>query len=379
MSLTSSSITADGGSMPSLDDLVSAIQQQNEWSFVVSSQWIVTIQTLAAVSLICSLGVLAFVSHIMRKHRQFLRRLSLRISAYVAAADVVSAVVQLVMLQNDLMIKLNTHSLRLVLWLSMFSTLLPMFLTLCISVQLHLSTLTHIRVGVYMRMERYYAGASVLAATILPAIAVAQMQGIFWVPYMHAFNWPAESWTRRLILWMCCYVWIILTIIYCSGVAACLALRIWALWQSSVEIVTAPRMPEKWDWSRLTASGRDSDDTMKDDSASTIRSTTGYESRSYLVTLTATDRHTHQPVAVRSYVDKRRFLLSIQRLACYPLVPVLTQLGVVAMNMTEQPSKGLYIYGTVMASTGGLLNLAVFLLNPALPDIWREAALKETI
>ncbi|KAJ1936666.1 hypothetical protein FBU59_004981, partial [Linderina macrospora] len=81
--------------------------------------------------------------------------------------------------------------------------------------------------------------------------------------------------------------------------------------------------------------------------------------------------------AVRSFVDKKRFLKSIQRLACYPLVPVITQLGVVAMNIAPEPSKGLYIYGTLMATTSGLLNFLVFTLNPALSDIWKESAAKE--
>ncbi|KAJ1718450.1 hypothetical protein LPJ53_006512, partial [Coemansia erecta] len=81
------------------------------------------------------------------------------------------------------------------------------------------------------------------------------------------------------------------------------------------------------------------------------------------------------PVAVRSYVDKRKFLRSIQRLALYPLVPVLTLLGMVVMNMVDEPTKAMYVYATVMAATGGMMNLVVFALNPALPDIWREAAL----
>ncbi|KAJ2899459.1 hypothetical protein GGI21_000116 [Coemansia aciculifera] len=371
----------------------------SEWSFVVSDQWVMAIQSLAIVSLISSAVVLIVVAHIAYRHSKYLQRLSLRVSGYVALGDLLSSIAQIIMLQNNLMMEQTESGLRFILWLSMFSTLLFVFLTLSISIQLHLSTLTNIRVAAYMRLERWYVPASVVLAAVLPAIAVAQMRGIFWVPYMHAFSWPAESWVRRLVLWMCNYVWVVLTIAYCSGVSLLLSLRIWAMWRSSVEVIAAPRMPEKWDWNRLTSASsiRESHDaeTLKDSG-----STSEFSVGAGLFSPTATDERRRQSlepmrdsnsrrgylvttlngnnaatVAVRSYVDKRRFLRSVQRLACYPLVPIVTQLGVVAMNMTAEPSKGLYVYGTAMACLSGLLNMLVFLLNPALPDIWRDAAL----
>ncbi|KAJ1804658.1 hypothetical protein LPJ56_005581 [Coemansia sp. RSA 2599] len=304
------------------------------------------------------------------------------------------------------MMSQTTHGLRFILWLSMFSTLFFIFLTFCISLQLHLSTLTNVRVGTYMRLEKFYVVASLLAAVVLPAIAVSQMKQVYWVPYMHSFNWPAPSWERRLVLWMCHYLWIILTIVYCTLVSVCLSLRIMAMWKDSVEVFVKPRMPEKWDWSKLTESGRPSNETIstfhedvnlapsspEPSSNGTLvgrrisfepvkvaghgENMAGVAGRGYLVTLMSSDQQSGRPVAVRSYVDKKRFLRSIQRLALYPVIPILSLLGLVAMNMTEEPSKGLYIYGTVMSTTGGLLNLFIFMLNPALPDIWKEAALE---
>ncbi|KAJ2004719.1 hypothetical protein H4R26_002350 [Coemansia thaxteri] len=379
-------------------DLAQALGGMGEWAFVVSDQWVLAIQSLAIVSLMSSVAVLAAVGLIARRHGKYLRRLSLRVSGYVALADLLSAVAQITMLQNDLMMRQSAAGLRFILWLSMSSTLLFVFLTLAIAVQLHLSTLTRVRVAAYMRLERVYVPASVALAAALPAVAVALMQGIFWVPYMHAFSWPADAWARRLVLWLCSYAWIVGTIAYCAAVALCLSLRIAAMWRNSVEVIAEPRMPEKWDWSRLTsASTRASHDTLSEstacDSADALRKDprtplaaaatdssgrvsisgsmgVGAPRRGYLVTVMGSG-----PVAVRSYVDKARFLRSVQRLACYPLVPIITQLGVVAMNMTSEPSRGLYIYGTAMACLSGLLNLLVFLLNPALPDIWRDAAL----
>ncbi|KAJ2831241.1 hypothetical protein FBU31_002315 [Coemansia sp. 'formosensis'] len=377
----------------------SGVMGDDGWAFVVSDKWVMTIQSLAIVSLISSVFVLAAIAHIAHRHGKYLKRLSLRVSGYVAMADLLSSVAQIVMLQNNLMMDQTESGLRFILWLSMFSTLLFVFLTLAISIQLHLSTLTKIRVAVYMRLERWYVPMSVFLAALLPAIAVAQMRGIYWVPYMHAFNWPAESWVRRLVLWMCNYVWVVLTIAYCSGVAILLSLRIWAMWRSSVEVIAAPRMPEKWDWNRLTSASsvRESHDaeTLKDSGSSQFSvgdggaglfsptigrrqslEPAGSSRRGYLVTVVGGHEGPGgAAMAVRSYVDKRRFLRSVQRLACYPLVPIITQLGVVAMNMTAEPSRGLYVYGTAMACLGGLLNLLVFMLNPALPDIWRDSAL----
>ncbi|KAJ2786053.1 hypothetical protein GGI15_001720 [Coemansia interrupta] len=379
--------------LPDLSELLAAATtaQQSKWAFVVSDEWVVTVQTLSSVSLICSLLVISLILHIFLRHRKYLARLSLRISFYVALSDMLTSIVQILQQHNDLMVRQSPAGLRFILWLSLASTLFSVLLTLCIALQLHLSTLTRVRVLVYMRMERYYVLASLLVACALPAVAVAMMRGIYWVPSMHAFNWPTgHAWERKLVLWLCCYLWIILTIVYCALVALLLGLRIWAMWRDSVEVVT-PRMPEKWDWQKLTDTQRLSDDTMYThgsmDMPQTPMSTASRLSlgpnnpqpggaRGYLVTLTQTDRQ-GGPVAVRSYVDKRRFLRSIQRLALYPLVPVLTLLGMVVMNMVDEPTKPMYVYATVMAATGGIMNLVVFMLNPALPDIWREAALSK--
>ncbi|KAJ2081999.1 hypothetical protein H4R24_001915 [Coemansia sp. RSA 988] len=202
---------------------------------------------------------------------------------------------------------------------------------------------------------------------------------------------------RRVILWMCNYTWIALTIVYCSGVAVLLSLRIRRMWKDSVEVVATPRVPEKWDWARLTASVRPSNETEAFSLTDTLANEAGtglpthisftpqtslgpasgsstLSSRGYLVTLLGSDENSGRVVAIQSHVDKRRFLRSVQRLACYPMIPVISQLGVVAMNMTSVPKKGFYIYGSAMASTSGLLNLAVFLLNPALPDILKDYA-----
>ncbi|KAJ2866406.1 hypothetical protein FB639_005025, partial [Coemansia asiatica] len=354
--------------------MASVEAQQSKWAFVVSNQWVLSIQTLAAISLISSISVLFCITYIFKTRRKFLQRLSLRISFYVAIADLLNSLVQIILLQNNLMINQTTHGLRFILWLSMFSTLFFIFLTFCISLQLHLSTLTNVRIGTYMRLEKFYVVASLLVAVVLPAIAVSQMQGIYWVPFMHAFNWPASSWKRRLVLWMCHYLWIILTIVYCALVSLFLSLRILAMWKDSVEVFVKPRMPEKWDWSKLTESSRPSNETISTfheqdasqlvpqkspmpQSAGTLvgqrisfepikvtghgDNMAGVAGHGYLVTLMSSDQQSGRPVAVRSYVDKKRFLRSIQRLAFYPIIPILSLLGLVAMNMTEEPSKGL--------------------------------------
>ncbi|KAJ1953155.1 hypothetical protein EC988_003153 [Linderina pennispora] len=351
-------------------------------------------------------------------YRKYLKRFSLQVSGYVALADMINSILQIVMLQNSVMTKLSAHGLRFILWLTMFSTLLFVFLTFAISLQLHLSTLTQVRVRVYMRLEKFYVPICVALATVLPAIVVGQTEGMYWESNMHSFAWPAPTWKRRLLLWACNYAWLVVTIVYCTGITLCLGLRVLSMWRNSVEVTLAPRPPEKWDWSTITQAGRDDMETIAE--TSTLRTTRSMgtlnigESTSDLASLNLPAEPPHSaasnmtfietkgrrvqrsenvgyllPVrsspqagkqrvqAVRSFVDKKRFLKSIQRLACYPLVPIITQLGVVAMNIAPEPSKGLYIYGTLMATTSGFLNFLVFTLNPALSDIWKESAAKD--
>ncbi|KAJ2872690.1 hypothetical protein H4R27_006640, partial [Coemansia aciculifera] len=114
------------------------VMGDNEWSFVVFDQWVMTIQSLAIVSLISSVFVLLAIAHIVHRHRKYLHRLPLRVSGYVAIADLLSSVAQIVILQNDLMMRQTKSGLRFILWLSMFSTPLFVFLALAILIQLHL-------------------------------------------------------------------------------------------------------------------------------------------------------------------------------------------------------------------------------------------------
>lgn len=353
----------------------------NQWTFVVSADWVSTIQSLAIVSLLSSLLVLGCMVNIFCRHRIFLQRLSLRVSGYVALADLANSIYQILVLKNALMIEQSTDSLRFLIWMSMSSTLFFIFLTLTISIQLHLSTLTRVRVHLYLRLEKFYVPLSLALAVILPAIAVSQMHGVFWIPYMHSFNWSTTLRTKRLVLWLCYYSWIILTIIYCSLVAIFLSLKIWTMWRDSAQPISMAdtRAPEKWDWQTLTQSTRSSHDAtmISQDNESIMSNDNSNNSNNnkeqmYLVTLTASDKSTGKPVAIRSYVDRRKFMRSVQRLVCYPIVPLVTQLGMVVLNMASHPTPAMYQYGSSMACLSGLLNLAVFLLNPALPDIWNQ-------
>ncbi|KAJ2305099.1 hypothetical protein H4R23_006378 [Coemansia sp. Cherry 401B] len=353
-------------------------EAQSRWAFVVSAEYRIAIQTVASLSLISSLVVVLSVGWIRWRHRKYLERLSLRVSGYVAIADALGAVCELLMMNTELMLRQSSDGLRFVLWLSIFSSLVFVILTVGVAVQLHLSALTRVRVGVYMRLERWYAGLALGLAAGLAAVCVAPMRGLYWVPWMHAFSWPTDAWKRRLVLWSCHYVWVAVAIVYAGGVAGVLALVIRRMYRDSAEVISEPRAPEKWDWARLTGSQRASEETLGSvgSGGSTAKPWAG--GRGYVMTLVGSDAATGRAVAVRSYVDRQRFCRSVQRLALYPLVPLVTQLGVVACNMTETPSKALYIYGTAMSAATGLFNLIVFLCNPALPDIVAERVARRT-
>ncbi|KAJ2710331.1 hypothetical protein H4R19_003796 [Coemansia spiralis] len=367
--------------VPSPDQLLEIAQAVvGQVPFIVTAEWSAAIQILAVLSLVASVMVGASVVWIGLRHRKYLGRLSLRISGFAALADTVNAAATIAMQQNAAMMAASqTGALRFVVWVYSFSALAAVFLTLSISVQLHLSTLTKVRVGAYMRLEQVYVPASFGLAAVLAAIQAAVMNDITWNPLLRAVSWHTDTWRLRLTLWMCNYMWLVATIVYCAGIALLVSLRILQMWRNSAKVATpepAPRVPEKWDWSRLAASARsssaESQATLEAGGPDNIDAG-GPTRGGYMVTLTTTDDKTGLPVAVRTFVDRRRFLMSVQRLVCYPLVPVVTQLGVVAMNMAPRPVRGLWLYGTIAPAAVGLFNLVVFLLNPALPDILRDA------
>ncbi|KAJ1936516.1 hypothetical protein FBU59_005026 [Linderina macrospora] len=71
--------------------------------------------------------------------------------------------------------------------------------------------------------------------------------------------------------------------------------------------------------------------------------------------------------------ERKRYIRSVTlRVTFYPLIPVITQIWLVANSMMLLPPYWLFVMCYLMPSAQGILNFLVYTMNPAL-DIYRKA------
>ncbi|KAJ2399671.1 hypothetical protein GGI23_002509 [Coemansia sp. RSA 2559] len=75
--------------------------------------------------------------------------------------------------------------------------------------------------------------------------------------------------------------------------------------------------------------------------------------------------------------ERQRYIRSVCiRILAYPLIPILTQIWVLAANMAPQAPMWLYVMANIVPATQGILNFLAFVANPAW-DQFRDKLIKK--
>ncbi|KAJ2537790.1 hypothetical protein EV175_006617 [Coemansia sp. RSA 1933] len=75
--------------------------------------------------------------------------------------------------------------------------------------------------------------------------------------------------------------------------------------------------------------------------------------------------------------ERQRYIRSVCiRILAYPLIPILTQIWVLAANMASEAPMWLYVMANIVPATQGILNFLAFTANPAW-DPFREKLIKK--
>ncbi|KAJ1980129.1 hypothetical protein H4R35_001239 [Dimargaris xerosporica] len=210
---------------------------------------------------------------------------------------------------------LSDALVRYLFWSEYFYPVWFVLLTVMIAVDLQL-TFIHHRRSQNRGFQRYYLPIATLAAfcITMPALFVPD---IYWNTEFHGYTWTFGSSTRDSMFVMLGFnVWVALGVIYCAVIVVIIAYRL---------------VQEVRSWG-----------------ASVIDATTLAPRRSQFT------------------VELHR---SVARILLYPLVPIITQtLNVVVdwIPFYSDAANTVRRVGTILVSTQGILNLVVFLLNPAL-------------
>ncbi|KAJ1899554.1 hypothetical protein LPJ66_002031 [Kickxella alabastrina] len=243
-----------------------------------------------------------------------------RLSAWIALCDIIYSACQLCTYDNYYMVFLSETQLRVIYWLMSASTLSFAFLSGCIGLQMIL-TVVFKKGHHHHRIEPWYGCVSLFLGFLITHPIMYIYKLVQWRYDMQVFHVYDNPKYFNIASWVTMWAWMFAT---CAFLFVTAALVWWTLATVNKEKMGCMVLPEG-------------------------------ESSWY-----------KSPAAQMSIGQRKWQRLIIIRIMLYPLVPIVTQTWVLCANMTPVCPMWLYVIANIMPATQGMLNLLIFLGNPAL-------------
>ncbi|KAJ2157027.1 hypothetical protein GGF46_004789 [Coemansia sp. RSA 552] len=292
---------------------------------------------------ICASGVvIGSFAFVCMKEATLLKRISFRISAWIAACDVIYSVCQLCVFNNDYMSSLSETSLRVIHWLMSASVLSFAFLCASVGVHLILSVLTkHVALG--MRTQWYSEYISIFLGFFITHPFLYLYKEVAWASDSQAFYINVEDKYYRVTSWLTMWAWLFTACIFLMVVGILVSIKMLTFSRSMMDI---PALPEG---DECTS---DCDDN---------------------------DAHTITPQVPKVSPERARQIRSVTlRILLYSLVPIGMQMWVLVANMLTKCPMWLYVLANLIPATQGMINMLVFFALPAWDDRRRRLVAKIT-
>ncbi|KAJ1680379.1 hypothetical protein EV182_000100 [Spiromyces aspiralis] len=187
-------------------------------------------------SIVLSVIVIATVVLMLFIRRDLAVKPSFRLSAWIAATDIILSCIKIVQLHHMYMLSLPEKALQFIEWMLYFSGLAFMFLTDCIVLQLQLTVL-HSKAHIAARLNPYYEAFSLGFALAL-AHPFMYLAKTVWNPDRQLLSSFASNAMLTGFIWGCVLVWMILSLLYCIITCFVLVLKLW-----HVSVSTRPIPP----------------------------------------------------------------------------------------------------------------------------------------
>ncbi|KAJ1957897.1 hypothetical protein GGI12_004890 [Dipsacomyces acuminosporus] len=279
-------------------------------------------------SIVLSFFVIFAVVLCCVRNKQFYKITSFRLSAWIAFCDIVYSSCGLCTYHNHYMSTLGEMHLRTIHWFMSASILSFAFITACIAFHLILTVLTR-KPHLAKRIEPFYELVSILLGFFITHPFLYLYKRVLWLSKMQVFFIASERWKIVRDSWLTMWGWMFLCVLFVTIVSLMIYKKMVQSLYNTQQFTNYPEPMED------ASSGMTiTEERMKD-----IRSAT-------------------------------------MRIACYPLVPILTQTWVLAANMTNSQSFWLFALAYTIPATQGMLNFLVFLMNPAW-DRYRKRLLQK--
>ncbi|KAJ1958349.1 hypothetical protein GGI12_004757 [Dipsacomyces acuminosporus] len=296
----------------------------------IMSRWSKVGNGFAICSIVCCVIVLLSSLALVVKKRALLERPSFRITMAIALSDLVNSICQLLQYQDGIMKRATERQLRLLIWFNSATTFSFVLLSTCVGVQIMLTVLLN-KPFIANRVQRWYELVSFLVAFIATHPILYIYKKVEWITQIQVMHVVSERSYQNMTAWLMEWAWVLLCIVYLFVIVVLTYLRLSNVWRSTANGggLTAPE--------RL-------------------------------------DLLNNQPSHNKSYLNAQRIKYVrwvTLRLACYPIVPILTQTWPAAANMLTRAPYWLNVVANVVPSLQGTINLLLFLMNPAF-DVYRR-------
>ncbi|KAJ2107945.1 hypothetical protein GGI01_000634 [Coemansia sp. RSA 376] len=296
------------------------------YSHGILGRWAVVGHGFNIASIVSSGFVIAaVVTACIRNHRLY-NLPSFRLSAWIAACDMVYSACQLCVFENAYMRTLSEIHLRIIHWLMSASTMSFVFMSACVALDVLLITVMRSN-HISRRIQPWYEYVSLFLGFVLthPILYIYKM--LQWSSRAQIFHIYDDPTYYKITSWVTKWAWLFAA---CVFMFAVLVITIHEMCKSSKDLKNQMTYP-----AHVYSSG----------------------DASYMSL---------------GHMSKQKIRLVTLRLMLYPVVPIMTQIWVLSANMTPNCPMWLYVMANLVPATQGMINFLVFAFNPAWDRLRRK-------
>ncbi|KAJ1664458.1 hypothetical protein IW140_003887 [Coemansia sp. RSA 1813] len=317
----------------------------------ILAEWTVAGHVLDIISIVASsIAILIIVGYIVWD-RIFLNRVPFRLTLWIAVSSVIFSACRISQYPTN---SQSATLLRITTWLTVASELCIVFVCMLISLHLVLTVLLH-KLHIARRIQTWYDAMAVFASLVIahPILYIyhtveSDAQVVFFD------NQPLLS---KPAVWAVYLAWAALGIVSTLGASA------FVLYAAF--------------FSRNTQSLRSSSSLVASSTASNMYC--GSSSSNNTIDVNRTSKilesahHPWEELPVAANNDQQKVIMQpvTVRVACYSLLPLVTQIWPVAYGLAPDSTWWLYRLAYVIPSLQGIICLVLLVANPACGELWQ--------
>ncbi|KAJ1799456.1 hypothetical protein LPJ59_001821 [Coemansia sp. RSA 2399] len=288
--------------------------------------------------------------------RIFLSRVPFRLTLWLAISSVLFSACRIVQYNNTAMERQSEIRLRVITWLTVASELC--IVTVCLFISVHLILTVHLhRLHAARRIQAWYDAAAVVCSLLIAHPVLYIYQSARWDADMHTVLFDDQVFLNKPTVWAVYLAWVALGIVACLGASAFVIHG--AFFARTKGFLRSPNSPSLASSTTNMCNSSSSNNTVDAHRTSKLLESATHPWEE----LRVAPPHSDQQKAIMQPVTLR--------VACYSLLPLLTQIWPIAYAMAPRDTWWLYRMAFVAPSMQGIFCLMLLAANPACEELWQ--------